>query len=569
MSQYIETITFDLGRVDKRSPILLQDGELVTAQGMSYETPGIVEPRTSKQKISSTAVGSINGLHRNINYVLLADAANVRYKWDLDGYCDRYTPVSEDFTAAGTLISSNRPIFCDYEEFTFILTGNDKKVFVCGNLYDWDINAPAAAPAGTAGASGNPNGDYLLYYTYLVYFPNGTAVETAPSPAGSVTVSSQKIEWKNIGICPYAGSNLTIYRKLYRYSTTLIENYYVTTIYDNTTTTYSDNNSDATLELNAAISTSSYVTPPDDPSYACFYLQRLFVTAANYLYPSEAYYPFNFKNTSALQITQLGDDLVACVPWGNQLFIASTSQWYRLQGTDADSWQIKTTFATNGIINKHTIKATKYGIIGLWHDGIYLFDGNTTKNITASKIAKSVFDSISSKSSCYSEWDGRKYYFHYPTSGTTISKRLVLDFTSYPEIICYDEDFIPTAHHYNAITNINYYGYAGYHYGEGGTDTVGLSIKTGDRIAKNAVQQKQLEYLFYDIYTNNKDVVVSIYVDDTIAYTKTLNNTARTKERLLLPRIQGYRFYLTITVADARGIVIYEPWAISVNLTGQ
>ncbi|MFA5340136.1 MAG: hypothetical protein WC332_00020 [Clostridia bacterium] len=563
-----EIISFDKGLNTKKSVLLLEDGELVTAQGMSYENPGLVEPRSSKQKVSSTVIGTINGIHRNTNFVFVTDAGNVRYKWDLDGYCDLYIPPNGNFTLAGTLTGKSRPVFCDYENFTFVVTGSDTKVFLDGSWYNWDMPVPTSAPSGAAGAAGNPSGTYYLYYTYLIYFPNGTAVETAPSPAGSVTVTSQKISWTNIKPCPYAVTGLTVYRKLYRYSTGLIETYHVTTIKDNTTTTYTDDIADATLEVGSIISTEYYSSPPSNPTYAVRHLERIFCIKGCYLYPTAAYLPFNFDITEIIQATSVGDDITCAVVWGDQLCMATTSKWYRLHGNDSDTWTVKSTYAHTGVINKHTMKPTRYGILGLWHDGIYLFDGNVSKNITKDKLDKTLFSRISDIDSCYASWDGRKYYFHYPTTGTTLSKRLVIDMTGYPNIIIHNDDFIPTAHEYHDITGINYYGYAGYHYEEGGTDTCSLSIKTGDRPCKDILKEKQLEYLYYDCNTNSKPLIVNIYLDDTLAYTKTLNNSARTKDRLVLPNKQGYRIYLTITAADARGMTIYEPWSMSVNPTG-
>jgi hypothetical protein len=568
LATHTEIVTFDKGLITKKASIVLDDGELVTAQGMSSETLGTVEPRSSKQKVSSTQVGTINGIHRNNNYVFISDAGNIRWKWDLDGYCGLYVPPNGNFTAVGTLISKSRPVFCDYEDFTFVVTGTDKKVFLDGNWYDWDMPAPQTAPTGATGAAGNPSGTYSLYYTYLITFPNGTVVESPPSPAGTVTVASQIITWSNIKPCPYEVNGLKVTRNLYRYSTGLIETYYVATISDNTTTTYSDNLADVSLEISSILETSGYITPPENPDYAVLHLERVFCFVDNYIYPSVAYMPFNFNSTEVLQVTSTDDKLISGVVWGDQLCMATTSTWYRLHGSDSDTWQIKSTYAHTGIINKHTMKATRYGVLGLWYDGIYLFDGSVSKNITANKIEKSLFTGISDINSCYAEWDGRKYYFHYPTTGTTISKRLVLDMTKYPDLVIYNDDFIPTAHEYHEITGINYYGFNGYHYEEGGSDVCALSLKTGDRVCKNILKEKQLEYLYYDCNTNGKDLIVTIYLDDVLAATKIINNSTRTRDRVDLPNKQGYRVSISITAADARGMIIYEPWALSVNPSG-
>ena len=81
----------------------------------------------------------------------------------------------------------------------------------------------------------------------------GRVYETGPSPAGSVTVSDEKVSWTDIGISTY--ETATVWRKLYRYNTTLADTYYVGTIKDNTTTTYTDNVSDVTLLLGTTLST--------------------------------------------------------------------------------------------------------------------------------------------------------------------------------------------------------------------------------------------------------------------------------------------------------------------------
>jgi hypothetical protein len=566
----IEPISFDKGLNNARSPLILEDGELVTASGMSYDTDGSVTPRESRQKVNTTAYGAIRALRRdNTNHVLMVEGTNVRWKWDLDGYCDQYTAASEDFTLVGTLTNTARPRMADYEDMTFIATPIDRKVFIAGNWYEWDVPAPTTAPTGAAGASGNPSGTYSLYYTYLVYFPNGRAVETAPSPAGSVTVSSQQISWSKIGICPYSVTGGSIYRKIYRYSTTLATTYYVATIADNTTTTYTDNYADATIAVNDAIDTENYVSPPTGMTDLCDYLGRIWAISGNYLYPSEPYLPFNFDSTESIQVTNDGDDLTALIPWADQLYISTKSTFYRLQGTTSATWGIRRTFASHGCINKHTLQRTRYGLVFLWHDGLYIFDGSLTKKITGDRLADSLFTStISSKAACYSEWDRDKYYFHYPESGTTISKRLVCDFSTYPAIRFYYDDFVPTAHSFHAMTGIDYYGFGGYHYADGGTDAPALSIRTGDRAAKEIIKQKELEYLYYDIDTGGKNVTACVYVDDTLAYTVVLNTSARERGRKLLPKTQGYRFYLTLTSPDARGATIYAPWAISTNSTG-
>lgn len=565
----IESISFDKGLCDRKSPLILEDGELVTASGVDYDNPGQLTNRPARQVVNSTQYGGVTGIHRYINNVIMNEGSNSRWKWDLNGYCGLYTPASEDFTLLGANSTTKRPRYADYEEFIFMCNGKDRKVFTDGGWYEWEINAPTSAPATVTGSSGKPKGTYTCYVTFYVMFPSGRSYETAFSESSTVTCASQQIAWSKIPTCPYEGDNLKIYRKLYRTSTSLIDTYNVTTIYDNTTTTYTDNESDATLLTGDASEVSTYIPCPEDIVDVTQYLMRLFVIAGSYLYPSEPYLPFTFSDDTWLQITSDGDDLVCISSWGDQLYIGTRKRWYRLQGNSPDTWQVRTSFAEQGIINRHTLVKTRYGLLGLWYDGIYLFDGSVSRNISSKKLQASFFTSIYNTDDCYASWNGNKYYFHYSTTSSTLDKRLVLDMTDYPEIRFYHDDFIPTAHEFHFDTGIDYYGYNGYQYEDGGTQTIAMTLQTGDRAAKNILQQKQLEYLYYDINTTSKDVTVSIYADGTSVYSDTINHSSRTRKRVILPNKAGYRFSLKLTCADFQSVVIYAPWAISFNPFGE
>jgi hypothetical protein len=505
-----------------------------------------------------------------MNNVIAGDANNVRRKWDLDGYCDQYIPENGDFTTLGTLSSSNRWRVADHKEFSLITNGIDNKAIANGNLYDWGVDNPTDAPTGTAGATGNPSDTYTLYYTFKVKFPTGRTYETGPSPAGSVTVSSQKIEWSNIQKCLYSGTDLKIQRKLYRYSTTLADTYLVATIDNNTDTTYSDNVADATLLLGTILGTTTYEPPPSEITDVVDYMNRVFLISKEYLYWSEAGIPFAFPAANSTLISRIGEDLVSLASWGNQVYLSDQNTWYRLQGTDPSTWSIRETFAEEGVTNKHTVKATKYGILGLWYDGIYMFDGTVSKNITKDILKNSFFSDIGTESACFAEFDGRRYFFVYPTSGTTLNRCLILDFATYPKVKAYHRDFIPTAYQYHKPTGIEYMGKSdGYQYEDATTDTIVTSLQTGDRVMKDITHQKETDYLYYDIDTGGKDVTLTIYADSTAQTpTITLNESTRKRARKQLPKWQGYSFSLGLSCADSVDLKIYEPWEVGFNPYG-
>lgn len=573
MPEIIIPIGFEAGINTNKSPILLEANELQSCKGFKYESSGKLVCRNTRTTVNETAVGSIHTLNRYMNILLCGDGANARYKWDLDGYCDQYIPPDTNFTLISTVESTKRWSVATYAKWFFFVNGRDTKAMSKGNLYEWGIPNPITPPSGAAGASGNPDGTYTLYYTYYVKFPNGTIYETGPSPSGSVTVSEEIITWGGIAPSDYAGTGVTIWRRLYRTVSGVA--YRVTTIKDNTTTTYSDNVADTTLDDYTSIPSASYYQPPLGMHQIEYYLQRIWGIAGNTLYPSVAYYPMVFDPSASIAVTKEGEDLTAIKHWGDQLYLASKVKWYRLQGQDPTTWGIKRTFTDAGVINGHTVKTTKYGIPGQWYDGIYVFDGSVSRNVTDKQIGRSLFlNDISDVDACYAEWDGKNYYFYYPTSGTTISHCLIIDFTHYPTLRFHNDDFLATAHHYHVPTGFRYMGKStGYQYEEAdGAETIATELQSGGGHGKTIFQRKNLRYLWYDINTNSQDVTVAFYIDGSAhAHTKTLNNSSRTRARIgdFPQDMEGYFFDIKLSCAASDGIEIYEPWALVAETAGK
>lgn len=115
----------------------------------------------------------------------------------------------------------------------------------------------------------------------------------------------------------------------------------------------------------------------------------------------------------------------------------------------------------------------------------------------------------------------------------------------------------------------------GYAYEEGDTGSVmDVEVKTGEVVAKNITQLKQMKYLYYDLNTHGKDVVITVYIDGTAqTNTITLNTTSRTRGRYedIPDTWQGYRFSLDMTCEDVtdEDLEIYAPFAILYNPFGE
>ena len=567
----IESFSFEKGINIKKDRLFLEQGELYSCSGFNLDVDGRLETREARQQsylISSDPSSSINGIHRFDEDVYSSSRMLCPGRQSYFNNIYHRAVDGTTYTRLDLLAGNIRPCFADYEVFVFVADGGSRRAYIGARDYEWGIKNPVNPPAIVQGAGGNPDGEYNCYYTYYIRFPNDKYVETGPSPVSTITVASAQVYWQRIPSCPYEGAGLTVMRRLYRTVSGVI--YLVTTVPDNTTGVYSDNVTDATLQLSPILGTEGYTTPPDYITDLEIYLQRVFAIKKNKLYWSEAYSPFSFKNTSDITVTKEDEDLVSVINWGDQLYLVSTEQWYRLQGNNPDTWAIKRTFTDSGIVNKYTLKHTKYGLIGLWNDGIYMFDGSINKNITELKLGTSFFKDLDDLSVCYAEFDGGKYYLYYASSGTTLDSCLVIDFAYFPEIRLYHTNFIPSAYKLYKPTNTPYFTKNRYEWTTGGTETIPIGLSSGDKAFGAIMKRKCLDYLYYDIDTNGQDVDVDIYVDDENVQTLTLNTSSRTRKRSQkLKAAEGYRFRLDLNADNAQDMVIYSPWALESTPVGE
>lgn len=558
-----ETFTFDRGMNRRKSPLYLSDGEMVTALGFSLESEGVLEARNAKTQsmaIDTTATSTINGIHRYIDSILASSKKYCPGGQSFFNYIYQRDKDASAYTEVNIMSGNTRPRMGDYEKFILAVDGESKRAFIDENVYEWGVANPVSAPVVAVGAAGNPDGEYTCKVTYYITFPNGKVYETGASPTATVILSAEKCEWSGIPICPYGG-NVVIHRNLYR--TVSGTSYLVTTLTDNTTTTYSDNVADTPLQAASAYGTANYSTPPENAVDIAVYLQRVFLLKANTLYWSEPYSPFGFLTTSSIVFSKEDEDGTGIVNWGDQLYLATKEEWYRLQGGDPDTWSIKRTFTDSGIINLHTLKKTKYGIIGLDYDGIALFDGATSLNLTEKVLGRAFFTDLDDLSVCYAEFDGEIYYLYYASSGTTLDSCVKLDFTHGRADMQVHLGSFVDAHELYREQSTRYQAYSGYEYTEGGTETIVTSLLSGDKGFGDITKQKNLEYLFYDIDTNDINVTVTIYVDGTASHTITLNTSDRVRKRSeQFPQMEGYRFSIGIDCADSQYLKIYGPWVL-------
>jgi len=259
----LELVYFHRGLSYDARSALQQGGFLKTCSNINLETEGTQSLREAYGEMNSIAHYPIHSIKKYGSNLFIGDQKFLRYN---TGSGD-FTTLYDNFT--------NRS--WQFEEYKDFMLGTNQSQFImidgAHNVYPAKVPNPSTAASGAGGAGGNPNGHYMLYVSFYITWPNGQTYETGLSPASAdVSVASNAISWSKIPVSTYAayyGTAPVIYRKLYRgpgTGGTLTDIYYVDTITDNTTTTYTDDNSDATLEANDYETVSTYI-PVVIPKY--------------------------------------------------------------------------------------------------------------------------------------------------------------------------------------------------------------------------------------------------------------------------------------------------------------
>jgi len=277
--------------------------------------------------------------------------------------------------------------------------------------------------------------------------------------------------------------------------------------------------------------------------------------------------PFAFGSTSNIVVCKDDESLTGLIVWSEQLYIPSRYRWYRLQGSSSDTWSVKQTFTDSGVINRHTLAVTRFGILGLYYDGIYIFDGATNKNLTEKYLGEQFFADIDDLDSCWAYFDGLRYYFYYTD---TTNQCIVLDFSYYPDIRWFFDDIPWDARTFYKETGNHYLAYSGYEYTVSGTEAISTDLWSGDKAFKDITKRKLLKYIYYDINTGGVDVGLSVYVDGVLIQSWTLNTSGRLRKReeTINWKCEGYIFSIALTCSNSSAITIYSPWALEADYVG-
>lgn len=241
--------------------------------------------------------------------------------------------------------------------------------------------APTVAPTVAVGAAGALTGTYYVKYTYVIRTLDGvTVAESGYSPtSAAVVLTADKLAVSALdtldGLTTVIDPRYEIIRRLYRTTNGTLTFFQWGEVEDNTTTTFEDDATDASL---SAIAAPVLGTAPFLSNIASF-RDRLFgvndsenremllysEAGRRWAWPSDNFFPVpQRKGDSQSGITSL-------MPRREALGIAKSGMLLQLTGTDDDDFRIVVLSTTIGALNQESVASYRDDVFFLAFDGVY------------------------------------------------------------------------------------------------------------------------------------------------------------------------------------------------------
>lgn len=248
---------FSAGYIDELDANMLPANALFECENVKFGLKGSVETRMGLDNILTTVPG--NYRIRNVTF-FNTETGTPAFLASYNDTIGKYNTSTKSFDDIITGLSSTTNVvdWFTYKNKFYVMSDDDFKVYDGTTAWNAGLTKPSTtctaamavtspkdSPTVVAGASTGITGTFLYKVTYVT----ATGESESGPPSTSLTVSDKKIDLSNIPIGP---SGVTA-RKIYRTKAYGIVFYLVTTIADNTTTSYTDSTADTSL--GAAIDT--------------------------------------------------------------------------------------------------------------------------------------------------------------------------------------------------------------------------------------------------------------------------------------------------------------------------
>lgn len=376
---YFKTIN---GMNNKVEDLELGDKAVSLAQNCRFEAePGACSKRTpvSYYNNSSIGVGAIVGLYRYYTKggTIKSIAAHGNQIYVGDDSAGTWTSIR----TLGT--SGYRPAFVTYNDLLIGSNGQDNPWVYDGSSDNitWELGSCKAKATTAAGSITKTSISYAITMDTDAYVCGAVSNEIS-------TVTSKDINLTNIPLGPTGTTNRKIYRKDSSTSSTYK---LVTTLANNSATTYTDNTAD--VSGNAAMPSVTDDMPTGD--ILLLHRERLFIsgnsTNPNRIYYSNPYLPGFMQQSTNLDYMDVAKDdgdeitglniqqgVMICIKRQTirKLYVAAASS-----GADPASWYSQDPDVFTGCPAQWSIVQTPFGIIFLGWDNWYIYDGSNIKGI--------------------------------------------------------------------------------------------------------------------------------------------------------------------------------------------
>lgn len=392
---YFKTIP---GMNNKTEELELNGKFVKLAQNCRFEDePGAVSKRPPLSYYNDTPLTGTGGILGAYRYY---GTANVKSIVAFDDEVFVGDDSAGTFTSIRTLGTSGyRMSFVTYKNL--LIGGNGQDNLFCydgsSDNLTWELGSCKAKVGSGTGITRDT-------ISYQVTMDDDAYVCGAISNTIS-SVTNKSIDLSNIPLGPLGTTNRKIYRKD---SNTGGAYKLVTTLSNNTATTYTDTTDD--ISAAAVIPAVNDDMPKGD--ILIIHRERLFVSGdpnqPNYVYYSNPFLPGYIQQTTNLDYLAIspedGDEIMGlAIQMGTmmclkrntirKLYVAASSS-----GADPETWYAEDPLTFIGTIAKWSVCQTSYGIIFLGADHWYLFDGAKPVEIVdefdTAEILPSMYDQV-------------------------------------------------------------------------------------------------------------------------------------------------------------------------------
>lgn len=256
--------------------------------------------------------------------------------------------------------------------------------------------APSAAPTLAVGAAGALTGTFGVKYTFAIRTIDDVIVaESGFSPSASVALTADKLSVADLQLlsgltAANYDSRYEVVRRIYRTTAGTSTYFLWYTVADNTTTSFSDDTSDASINTLAAANLAS---APFLSNVASF-RDRLFgvddTTNREILLYSEAGLRWAWPEDNYFTMPQVKGDqqsgITALMPRRDALGVAKSNMLLQLTGTSDADFQLVTLSTSVGCVSHESAAIYRDAWYFLGQDGVYRWDENGVNSITDGRV---------------------------------------------------------------------------------------------------------------------------------------------------------------------------------------